>query len=279
MRYEIRHRTAYAFGAPVFLEPHTVRLRPRADPAQSLDSFALTVAPAPAGLSDGIDLSGNAFSVVWFDGMASSLTIEAHTTVTTARTNPFDYLILPAGLDPLPWALHDRAAAPFLRYDITSTGDPVAAFATALAAETGSVVPFLTALNNALHRSMTVIIREEGDPNSAAETLATQIGSCRDLAVLFADACRAVGIPARFVSGYQEGDTTQPRRDLHAWAEAWIPGGGWRGYDPTLGLVVADRHIALAAAADSHEAAPITGSYRGSPPSVTMSVTLEITRV
>src|SRR5436853_629755 len=74
---------------------------------------------------------------------------------------------------------------------------------------------------------------------------------------------RPKGIASRFVSGYQEGVSGLSERDLHAWAEVYLPGGGWRGYDPTLGLAVSDRHIAVAASRTSHGAAPITGTFRG----------------
>lgn len=74
------------------------------------------------------------------------------------------------------------------------------------------------------------------------------------------EVCRAVGIGARFVSGYQEGNPDQQQRDLHAWAEVYLPGGGWRGYDPTLGLAVADRHMGLAASASPSYAASVSGN-------------------
>jgi transglutaminase-like putative cysteine protease len=82
--------------------------------------------------------------------------------------------------------------------------------------------------------------------------------------VLFVEACRAIGLAARFVSGYQEGDTDSTDRHLHAWAEVYVPGGGWRGYDPTQGLAVADRHITLVASPLSRYAAPISGSFQQS---------------
>lgn len=276
MRYHIRHRTAYTFGDAVFLEPHILRFRPRSDDSQRVESFTLVVDPEPSGVSVGLDLSGNEFSVAWFTGTTTHFTIEVESVVSTFRHNPFDYIILPEGLEPLPWSLPDSAAIPFLQRGLLPTHDSVAVFAAELIARDKAIAPFLAELNDELHRSTNVIVRDEGHPNEPAETLDTRTGSCRDLAVLFVDACRSVGIPARFVSGYQEGDPVQDERYLHAWAEAYIPGAGWRGYDPTLGLIVADRHIPVAAAADSRDAAPTTGNFRGSPSSVSLEFELEV---
>ena len=88
-------------------------------------------------------------------------------------------------------------------------------------------------------------------------------GACRDVSVLFNDACRSLGLPARFVSGYFEGDPDNPENDLHAWSEVYLPGAGWRGFDPTHGLAVAARHVALIAGIEPDQAAPLTGSFRG----------------
>lgn len=89
------------------------------------------------------------------------------------------------------------------------------------------------------------------------------MGSCRDTAVLFIHACRAAGLAAWFLSGYQEGDLDHPEQHRHAWVEAYLPGAGWRGYDPSHGLAVSDRHIALVAAADPADATPIQGALWG----------------
>jgi transglutaminase-like putative cysteine protease len=83
------------------------------------------------------------------------------------------------------------------------------------------------------------------------------------MAVLFMEVCRLSGIPARFVSGYLESDPEPDGQELHAWAEVFIPGAGWRSYDPTLGLAVQDRHVALAASAQPFLTAPVIGAYRG----------------
>jgi transglutaminase-like putative cysteine protease len=64
--------------------------------------------------------------------------------------------------------------------------------------------------------------------------------------------------------------------ELHAWAEVYLPGGGWRGYDPSLGLAVADGHVVLAAAPDHLLAAPVSGRYRGTGVASTMRYTVEL---
>jgi transglutaminase-like putative cysteine protease len=83
------------------------------------------------------------------------------------------------------------------------------------------------------------------------------------------EACRAVGLATRFVSGYQEGDLSTDDWELHAWAEVYLPGGGWRGYDPTHGLVVSDRHIALVASANPLYTAPVVGEVMPVSPFIT----------
>ena len=71
-----------------------------------------------------------------------------------------------------------------------------------------------------------------------------------------------MGLAARFASGYAYSEKPDAT-DLHAWGEVFLPGGGWRGYDPSQGLAVADRHVTVAAAANPRDAAPVTGTFRG----------------
>ena len=123
-----------------------------------------------------------------------------------------------------------------------------------------NTLDFLFALNQRIYQDCQYLTRHTGEPFPAGVTWRSKQGSCRDFSVLFMEVCRAMGIAARFVSGYQEGDSNQQDRDLHAWAEVYLPGAGWRGYDPTLGLVVSDRHIPLAASAIPAYAAAVDGS-------------------
>jgi transglutaminase-like putative cysteine protease len=138
-------------------------------------------------------------------------------------------------------------------------------FARSLAEECGwQTIPFLSALNQRLFASTRQIIREVGEPHAAETTLRDREGSCRDLAVLFCAVCRAVGLAARFVSGYEREASLQENGDLHAWAEVYLEGAGWSGYDPSRGLAVAASHVAVAASSDPLLASPVTGTFRGS---------------
>jgi transglutaminase-like putative cysteine protease len=94
--------------------------------------------------------------------------------------------------------------------------------------------------------------------------------------VLFVDCCRAEGIAARFASGYQKGHERSERRHLHAWPEVYLPGAGWRGFDPTHGEAVADTHVTIAAAAHSRDTLPVSGNFLGAGAISTLDYTVEI---
>ncbi len=280
IRFRIRHVTSYVFDRPVFLEPHTVRLTPRRDGYFHPRHHDLTVEPAPSGTSTVLDESGNTVQRVWFSGLTDSLRIVSTSDGEALRANPFDYLIeTPARTLPPRYSSGERAA---LAACLSSPPHPaVAGFADRVVRSLGSREPstpeFLSAVNAALADEHSSIVRPEGPPFSPEITLETREVSCRDLAVLSLAVCRSRGVAARFVSGYQAGDPGQRDRDLHAWIEAYLPGAGWRAYDPTLGLVVADQHVAVAAAADWEDAAPITGTFRGTGAISGLHTTIELT--
>jgi transglutaminase-like putative cysteine protease len=276
VRFEVAHLTRYTYERPVLLEPLIVRLRPRSDIFQRLVAFDLAVDPQPEGMSEMLDAEGNTLSQVWFLGLASMLTLRTTFAIETLRTNPFDYIVLdPEGLRmPMTYREADRRA---LAHYLQPPDDPeVQAFAKdVLVASGGGATSFLGELCQRI-ASMAQEVRPTGDPMPAGQTLALRRGACRDMAVLFIEACRAVGVAARFVTGYEMGDPGSNERDLHAWGEVYLNGAGWRGYDPSQGLAVADRHVTVAAAADPAEAAPTLGSYRGTNVASTMDTMITV---
>jgi len=252
----------------VALQPHVLRLRPRCDGCQTVHSFSLEVSPEPAGIYQVIDLEGNATVQAWFRESTDRLHFQATSVVETHRTNPFDFLLEPwATKLPIdyPASLLCALAPYFQRDGLLTIIDPAIAQLAheVYQAVAGAPVNFLTELNQRIHQSCKYTVRETGEPLPAAVTWNQKLGSCRDLSVLFMETCRAMGLAARFVSGYQEGDPNQDR-ELHAWAEVYLPGAGWRGYDPTSGIAVSDRHITLVASTLPRCAAPVSGNFRGS---------------
>lgn len=267
MRYHISHTTVYQYSQPVKLGAHTVRLCPRSDGSQKLKQFAVDVFPQPAKIADILDIEGNTCLCLWFaDETTSQLKIHTEADVETLRTNPYDYLSEPwaiaAPIDyPSAIAAH---LTPYLKPALSTCPSPqVVELAQALLYEVeGNVGLFLSKLTQTIYEQFEYFHRPVGHPMPGGMTIAKKAGSCRDFAILFMEACQAVGLAARFVSGYQEGDEAQDSRELHAWPEVYIPGGGWRGFDPTHGLAVCDRHIPLAAAAHPANAAPVSGKLQ-----------------
>ncbi len=258
MRFSIFHETHYRYSAPVALSPHVLRLTPRADGAM-LRMLHLTVDPLPGVRQDVTDRYGNALTRLEFEGLTGHLRIESR----------FDIEVCPAPapvcpLPPLPW-LPDTSGA---LADYLPPGDQagtVQVFAAGLASECGwEAHTFLDRLNRALFTRTNRYIRPGGAAQAPEQTLAARSGACRDLTVLFMAACRSLGIAARFVSGYQaHADTPDGRRHLHAWVEVFLPGAGWRGFDPMHGLPVTDGHVALCAAPDQAATMPVEGGYYG----------------
>lgn len=263
MRYQISHQTTYNYSQTVRLKPHIIRLCPRSDRFTQVQQFSLLVQPQPQGTSELIDLDGNNLIKLWFEQPTTKLQIQILSQVETLCSNPFNYLLEPWAITipfdyPLSWyrQLHSYLQPYGLVRDAVALE-----LAQQIQLETNNnTLNFLFTLNQQIYQECQYIVRETGAPWAAGITWKRKQGSCRDYSVLFMEVARSVGIPARFVSGYQEGDPDMSNRDLHGWVEVYLPGGGWRGYDPTLGLVVSDRHIPLVASAIPQETAPILGA-------------------
>lgn len=269
MRFHIHHTLHYTYERPVFLEPMTVRLTPRQDPSQRLLEHALAVCEPASGSSRILEPDGNEAAVFWFNELREELILEVESVVETLRDNPFDWIVThPEAMRlPVSYPTHEAASlVPALSMaPVAGPSGVVASWAAELATRVNhSATDFLLALTDEIHTTFHHIGRPDGDPLTPEDTLTSRTGACRDTAMLFLAACRGQGLAARFVSGYSMHHPPEvTEHELHAWAEVYLPGGGWRGYDPSLGLAVADGHVALAASPDHPLAAPVSGTYRG----------------
>lgn len=282
MFLRLTHTTRYEYSGPVAFTPHALYLRPRESPRQRLHEFSLAVTPAARCVAT-CDPLDNALDWAYFTGTepATQLEFRSELLVETLDTNPFDFFLKPAAIA-YPFS-YDDAEQAALRPGLTPA-EPAAQpalqawLATHLPQRPAETLPFLTALNAAVQRGLRYRRREEPGIQSAAETLALGTGSCRDYAYLLIELCRTEGLAARFVSGYLYEPPlpggTPP--DMHAWVEVYLPGGGWRGLDPTRGLFCDDAYVPVAHAAIAASINPVQGTFIG-PAGTTSTLTTTVT--
>lgn len=265
MHFEVKHHLRYTYTREIFLEPTVLRLKPRDDFSQKLQTFEQEVIPKPDGHSDSLDLYNNHQTEVWFSEKQSKMEVRTHFKVETTLMNPFHYLVTDALVLKLPakYSVESKLVlAPYLhRPHPDAAVDELAQ--TLLHESDDNTLNFLYHMTDHIHRSIQQVVRAVGDPLPPNKTLRRKEGACRDVAVLFVDLCRSLGLAARFVSGYKYDPEARDSQDLHAWAEVYLPGAGWRGYDPSMGLAVADHHMALAAGPTPQDAAAVSGTFRG----------------
>jgi len=127
-------------------------------------------------------------------------------------------------------------------------------------------VSLLKRLNRFIYEKFTYRRRDESGVQRPSRTLEKNSGSCRDFATLFIEACRSWGLAARFVSGYMLCEASEAgHATTHAWAEVYLPGAGWKGFDPTSGTMAGSQHVAVAVSRHPEAATPIAGSFTGLP--------------
>lgn len=281
MRIRIRHETSYTYAEPVMLQPQRIRLRPREGPALAVIRHELRLSP-PVHPRWTLDADGNDVACCWFNRTTRRFDVEVDTEVRTTLTDPYDFLLEPGAVE-LPVTLSPRelrTLGPALAREAHSARrDDVAALATELRKSAGtSTVAFVAAACRAVSERIIWLRRARGRARPARVTLSCGRGACRDSAVLLCDLLRCAGLPARFVSGYALVPLDGVKDELHAWTEVYLPGGGWRGFDPTRGLAVDERYVPLAASPTPDGAAPISGGFFG-PRGSKMKATIAITEV
>lgn len=264
-KLNIYHRLHYQYDAPVLLGPQRLNLQPRLALHQRLLDYQLDISPLPTGLYTELDAEGNPSQWAYFNGPADQLEVVLNMTVDCQPFDPYHFLIYPFEAARLPFAYSGLLEQLLSMYKEQAPPEPaVADWAAALLSEAGGeTVPFLMLLCQRLREEFSYLLREEGPPHDPAYTFHSRRGSCRDLSTLMIAACRSVGLAARFVSGYAWMEEEDVKNELHAWVEVYLPGAGWRGFDPTQGSAVTDRHLAMAASAYPERTAPVSGGYGG----------------
>lgn len=268
-RYKILHRTYYNFSASVWLEPHVLLLRPRESYELRIESSSLKIRP-PATLRWGRDVEDNSVAVATFSGSAAQLSIESEVIIQHYHQAPLDFLVADYAVDyPFLYTPEDWVVlAPYVNFSEPTIKDTLAEWVGHVWQPNDPIQTYtlLQNLNSHIHNTFSYQLREEPGVQTIVETLSYGTGSCRDFAYLLMEAARYLGFAARFVSGYLNAPpSTTHFGATHAWAEVYLPGAGWKGFDPTIGKIVGTDHISVAVARLPEAIPPVAGTFIGPP--------------
>jgi len=265
MKIKIIHLTEYTFTSEVFLEPHYFRFKPKFTPFCTLETFKIDVHPKPAGASQFMDVENNLIHFCWFEDTHRQIVIETRSVLDITDFNPFNFLVYPDECNILPFIYADnlrKLLGPALSVAILS--NEVIQYGEELKeASENNTIDFILNLTKQICSDFILESRMTGQPHEPDLTFNLRKGSCRDLAWFQIQLLRYMGIASRFVSGYYYISSEKPEFELHAWLEAYIPGAGWIGFDPSHGIVTGNHHIPIAASADFENTMPVTGTVRG----------------
>lgn len=275
----ILHRTIYRYRAPVAFGPHRLMLRPRESRDLRLIEFDLTTSPA-AHVTWAHDVHGNAVATANFGSMGDTVTVESRARIELdAAAWPVFPIAASAIVYPFAYAVEDWTDLGALAArQYADPGDRLGTWARGfVAGPSTDTLALLKDLGHGVADAVRYETREEEGTQSPTATLDRGWGSCRDFAVLFAEAARSLGFGARLVSGYLHA----PMADVfgagatHAWAEVFVPGAGWITFDPTNRSVGGANLIPVAVVRDIRQAVPLAGSFVG-PPDALVGMSVDV---
>lgn len=263
----IIHTTEYHYHEPVQFGPHRVMLRPRDGHDLHINRSVLEVSPA-ADIRWKRDIHDNSIAILTLREPSSLLRIHSEAVVDVYPDMQLEYPLGPEGAQyPFQYGAEEQIEiVPFRIPSYPHDGAAVLAWLRDLhpPGTNANTFDLLTNLNRRIHSAFSYAHREESGVQMPCETLAMGSGSCRDYAVFMMEAARHLGFASRFVTGYvrmaegQHGAT-------HAWTEIYLPGSGWRGFDPTNNKLAGAEHVAAGVARGQDKAAPISGTWSGPP--------------
>jgi len=264
-RIRIIHDTAYHYHWPVTFGPHRAMLRPREGHDVHIASSRLEIEPA-ADVRWLRDIYGNSIAILNFSKPALLLRVFSEIDVDLLEDGSFECMIEPAAQSyPFQYAANEQVELVTYRLPSYPHDGPAVQQWLRQLYQPGQLIDtseLLNKLNSKIFESFLYVPREEYGVQLPCQTLALGSGSCRDYAVFMMEAARHLGFGARFVSGYIQMADGQ-HGATHAWAEIYIPGAGWRGYDPTNNKLAGSEHVSVAVAREQEKASPLSGHWEG----------------
>jgi uncharacterized protein (DUF2126 family)/transglutaminase-like putative cysteine protease len=273
----LNHWTRYRYDKAVSVGPQVIRLRPAPHCRTPILSYSLHVTPAGHFLNWQLDAHNNHLARVLFPNKTNEFLVEVDLFAELIPFNPFDFFLEP-GVEDYPFEYAPDLAKDLEPYrSVEPAGPLLQTFLRKLSRERRGTTSFLVDLNRMVRDEIEYVTRLDPGVQTCEQTIEKCTGSCRDSAWLLVQVLRQLGIAARFVSGYLiqlAADESAPDRvesrarsglltdsaDFHAWAEAFLPGAGWIGMDPTSGLFAGEGHIPLVCTPNASKAAPIEGT-------------------
>lgn len=232
-----------------------------------IESFSLKISPN-ASLLWHRDVEDNSVAIAKFVTPTRQLSVESEVIIQQYNEAPLDFLVEDYALN-YPFSYKSEDQLLLSPYQVLPDPEVQEAVKNWVAkfwrpGEPIQTYSLLQRLAEQIYQTLSYRVREEPGVQTALQTLSLGTGSCRDFTMLFMEASRGLGLAARFVSGYLHTPniTVEPGA-THAWAEVYIPGAGWKGFDPTHGNIVGRDHIAVAVAGRPESIPPIGGSFSG----------------
>jgi len=274
MRYAVKHLTRYAYGAPVDLGYHLLRLVPPTAGRQRLIEHAIAIVPEPVSLTALTDHFGNAVRHVAIeklhDSFAAELTcvVEVEAAPAPAAGPAWGAIAAAIRDEGFP---EETAIAEFAYASPLAADDPAArAFAAKSLVAGRHVVEAAAHLSRRINRGFAYMPGVTTVTTPVAEVMKIRRGVCQDFAHIMIAGLRAHGVPARYVSGYirtRPAPGAEARRGAdasHAWVSVWCGREiGWVEFDPTNDLLVGEEHIVLAYGRDFSDVSPLRGVILG----------------
>lgn len=266
MKLQVFHRTRYTYGAAVRESFNEARLQPVTAGGQACGSFLLKVLPSTR-LSHYLDFYLNCVHVFEVPELHQELVVESHSTVVTADVPPLAPEATPAPLTQIGDCARQDRCYDFLQSSTFVEISPEV-WRLALDAAAGQTDAWQAAqaVMRLVHREFRYQPESTHSHTHVREVLEKRCGVCQDFAHVMIGLCRALKIPARYVSGYLyngPAETLKGAQASHAWVEVYMPGTGWCGLDPTNDRAADGHYVKVAVGRDYADVAPIKGTYRG----------------